>query len=103
MAAGDVAELLVRFGLPGALTDRLRSGNMFYNRGQHGEYFQLYCPTYGDGFIFEIVERRGPLSRPRRAERLVPDSGPEAEAHGRQRVRAVKIEADPVDFSAQAY
>ena len=23
-----------------------------------GEYFQLYSRTYGDGFFFEIVERR---------------------------------------------
>ncbi|HET6620594.1 MAG TPA: TIM barrel protein [Dongiaceae bacterium] len=53
-------DIEARFGLPGALTDRLRSGNMLYDRDQHGEYFQLYCPTYGDGFIFEIVERRGP-------------------------------------------
>jgi 4-hydroxyphenylpyruvate dioxygenase len=53
-------DIEARFGLPGALTDRLRAGNMLYDRDQHGEYFQLYCPTYGDGFIFEIVERRGP-------------------------------------------
>ena len=49
-----------RFGLDGAFVDRLRSGSMLYDRDQHGEYIQLYCPTYGDGFIFEIVERRGP-------------------------------------------
>jgi 4-hydroxyphenylpyruvate dioxygenase len=53
-------DIEARFGLAGALADRLRSGNMLYDRDQHGEYFQLYCPTYGDGFIFEIVERRGP-------------------------------------------
>lgn len=49
-----------RFGLDDALMDRLRAENVLYDRDQQGEYFQLYCPTYGDGFIFEIVERRGP-------------------------------------------
>jgi 4-hydroxyphenylpyruvate dioxygenase len=48
-----------RFGLDGQLTDRLKAENILYDRDQHGEYLQLYCPTYGDGFIFEIVERRG--------------------------------------------
>jgi 4-hydroxyphenylpyruvate dioxygenase len=52
-------DLEARFGLDGAFVDRLRSGNMLYDRDQQGEYIQLYCPTYGDGFIFEIVERRG--------------------------------------------
>jgi 4-hydroxyphenylpyruvate dioxygenase len=53
-------DIEARFGLDGALADRLRLENILYDRDQHGEYFQLYCPTYGDGFIFEIVERRGP-------------------------------------------
>jgi hypothetical protein len=54
-----VVDLEARFGLDGDLADRLRQGNILYDRDQHGEYFQLYCPTYGEGFIFEIVERRG--------------------------------------------
>ena len=53
-------DIEARFGLSGDLTDRLRVENILYDRDQHGEYFQLYCPTYGDGFIFEMVERRGP-------------------------------------------
>jgi 4-hydroxyphenylpyruvate dioxygenase len=53
-------DIEARFGLSGELSDRLRAENILYDRDQHGEYFQLYCPTYGDGFIFEIVERRGP-------------------------------------------
>ena len=53
-------DIEARFGLSGDLTDRLRAENILYDRDQHGEYFQLYCPTYGDGFIFEMVERRGP-------------------------------------------
>ena len=46
--------------MSGNLCDRLRAENILYDRDQYGEYFQLYCPTYGDGFIFEMVERRGP-------------------------------------------
>ena len=48
-----------RFGLEPDLADRLRGENILYDRDEHGEFFQLYAPTYGEGFIFEIVERRG--------------------------------------------
>ncbi|WOS66019.1 bifunctional sugar phosphate isomerase/epimerase/4-hydroxyphenylpyruvate dioxygenase family protein [Sinorhizobium fredii] len=48
-----------RFGLEPALTERLRAENILYDRDEHGEYFQLYSPTYGEGFFFEIVERHG--------------------------------------------
>jgi 4-hydroxyphenylpyruvate dioxygenase len=41
------------------MIDRLRTSNILYDRDSFGEYFQLYCPVYGDGFIFEVVERRG--------------------------------------------
>jgi 4-hydroxyphenylpyruvate dioxygenase len=47
-----------RFGLDPALTERLKADNILYDRDEHGEYFQLYSPTYGEGFFFEIVERR---------------------------------------------
>ncbi|PWK75800.1 sugar phosphate isomerase/epimerase and 4-hydroxyphenylpyruvate domain-containing protein [Aminobacter sp. AP02] len=47
-----------RFGLEPELADRLREHNMLYDRDEHGEYFQLYAPTWGEGFIFELVERR---------------------------------------------
>jgi 4-hydroxyphenylpyruvate dioxygenase len=53
-------DIEARFGLNSDLMERLRTENILYDRDQHGEYFQLYCPTYGDGFIFEVVERRGP-------------------------------------------
>lgn len=53
-------DIEARFGLDGQLADRLKADNILYDRDPSGEYFQLYCPTYGDGFIFEIVERRGP-------------------------------------------
>lgn len=39
--------------------DSLRRANILYDRDENGEYFQLYSPNYGDGFFFEIVERRG--------------------------------------------
>ena len=36
-----------------------RAANILYDRDEHGEYFQLYSPNFGEGFFFEIVERRG--------------------------------------------
>ena len=48
-----------RFGLDPALADRLREENILYDRDDDGEYFQFYSPTFGEGFFFEIVERRG--------------------------------------------
>lgn len=52
-------DIEARFDLAPDFADRLRAANMLYDRDAQGEYFQLYCPVYGDGFIFEIVERRG--------------------------------------------
>ncbi len=52
-------DLEARFGLEPALTERLKTHNILYDRDEHGDYFQLYSPTYGEGFFFEIVERRG--------------------------------------------
>ncbi|RCW19940.1 4-hydroxyphenylpyruvate dioxygenase [Ciceribacter lividus] len=48
-----------RFGLEPALVEKLKAANILYDRDEQGEYFQLYSPTYGEGFFFEIVERRG--------------------------------------------
>ena len=48
-----------RFGLDPDFADRLRDENVLYDRDGAGEYFQLYAPMWGEGFIFEIVERRG--------------------------------------------
>jgi 4-hydroxyphenylpyruvate dioxygenase len=47
-----------RFGLDPEFADRLRATNILYDRDEHGEYFQLYSPNFGEGFFFEIVERR---------------------------------------------
>jgi 4-hydroxyphenylpyruvate dioxygenase len=51
-------DLEARFGLDLALVDRLRGLNILYDRDERGEYLQLYSQTYGDGFFFEVVERR---------------------------------------------
>ncbi|TDK29309.1 sugar phosphate isomerase/epimerase and 4-hydroxyphenylpyruvate domain-containing protein [Rhizobium deserti] len=53
---GDVE---ARFGLDPALTERLKAENILYDRDEHGEYFQLYSGTFGEGFFFEIVQRQG--------------------------------------------
>ncbi|MBI1621921.1 bifunctional sugar phosphate isomerase/epimerase/4-hydroxyphenylpyruvate dioxygenase family protein [Aquamicrobium zhengzhouense] len=47
-----------RFGLEPELADLLRAENILYDRDDKGEFFQLYAPTWGDGLIFEIIERR---------------------------------------------
>ena len=52
-------DLEARFGLEPAFTDRLKAHNILYDRDDYGEYFQLYSPTYGEGFFFEIVQRSG--------------------------------------------
>ena len=56
-------DLEARFGLDPEFSDRLMAEGILYDRdGNGGEYFQLYSPTFGDGFFFEIVERRGGYS-----------------------------------------
>lgn len=52
-------DLEARLGLEPELTRRLRDANILYDRDGNGEYFQLYSQTYGEGFFFEIVQRRG--------------------------------------------
>ena len=52
-------DLDARFGLDGELLDRLRTCRILYDRDEHGEYFQIYGPVFGEGMFFEIVERRG--------------------------------------------
>lgn len=53
-------DLDARFGLEQDFLDRLRQSGILYDRNDDGgEYFQLYSPNYGEGFFFEIVERRG--------------------------------------------
>jgi 4-hydroxyphenylpyruvate dioxygenase len=51
-----------RFGLDPQFADRLREENILYDRDGDGEYFQFYSPIFGEGFFFEIAERRGGYS-----------------------------------------
>ncbi len=52
-------DIEARFGLDPDFSDRLKEANILYDRDDNGEYFQLYSPNYGEGFFFEIVERKG--------------------------------------------
>jgi 4-hydroxyphenylpyruvate dioxygenase len=52
-------DLEARFGLDPELTEKLKTNSVLYDRDEHGEYFQLYSTAFGEGFFFEIVERRG--------------------------------------------
>lgn len=52
-------DLEARFGLEPEMTARLRRHNVLYDRDAHGEFFQIYSQNFGEGFFFEIVERRG--------------------------------------------
>ena len=51
-------DLEARFGLDGGMLAQLREGNILYDEDESGQFFQLYSRPYGDGFFFEIVERR---------------------------------------------
>ena len=59
ISANYYDDIEARFGLEPALVERMKIANILYDRDDAGEYFQLYSPTYGEGFFFEIVERRG--------------------------------------------
>jgi 4-hydroxyphenylpyruvate dioxygenase len=48
-----------RFGLEPEEIERLRRHRILYDRDESGEYLQMYSRAYGDGFFFEIIERRG--------------------------------------------
>ncbi|WP_172125762.1 MULTISPECIES: sugar phosphate isomerase/epimerase and 4-hydroxyphenylpyruvate domain-containing protein [unclassified Devosia] len=52
-------DLRARLGIEQAVLDRLRASNILYDRDADGEFFQLYSRNIGEGFFFEIVQRRG--------------------------------------------
>jgi 4-hydroxyphenylpyruvate dioxygenase len=53
-------EIATEFELQPEMVARLRSANVLYDRDDRGgTYLQLYSRPYGDGFFFEIIERRG--------------------------------------------
>ena len=58
ISANYYDDLLARFDLDPEFARQLETHNILYDRDDKGEYFQLYCPSYGDGFFFEIIERR---------------------------------------------
>lgn len=59
ISANYYDDIEARFGLAPEVVERMKASNILYDRDDSGEYFQLYSPTYGEGFFFEIVERRG--------------------------------------------
>jgi 4-hydroxyphenylpyruvate dioxygenase len=59
ISRNDHEDLEARLGLDPALTNRLREGHILHDQSGEGGYLQLYGPTRGDGFFFEIVERSG--------------------------------------------
>ncbi len=52
-------DLAARFGLDEALIAQLSERNILYDLDEAGEFFQFYSAVLGEGFFFEIVERRG--------------------------------------------
>ena len=57
------SDIEARFGLDPELLGALQARNIFYDRDDlGGEFFQFYSQSFGEGFFFEIVERRGKYS-----------------------------------------
>jgi 4-hydroxyphenylpyruvate dioxygenase len=52
-------DLEARLDLDAPLLDRLRAGNILYDRDGSAEFFHVYTQTLPGGFFFEIVQRRG--------------------------------------------
>jgi 4-hydroxyphenylpyruvate dioxygenase len=52
-------DLEARFDLAPELVAKLRKANILYDRDEGGEFLQFYSRNLGEGFFFEIVERRG--------------------------------------------
>ena len=48
-----------RFGLDPAFVEQLKEFEVLYDRDEAGEFLQIYSQNFGEGFFFEIVERRG--------------------------------------------
>ena len=55
-------DIEARFGLASDFVARLKEHNILYDRDEGGELFQFYSHTFGEGFFFEILERRGTYS-----------------------------------------
>ena len=59
-------DLEARFGLDGALVDRMAALNILYDRDGEAEYFQFYSRAFAKRVFFEVVERRGYRAMARR-------------------------------------
>jgi len=55
-------DLAARHGLESGYVEMLSSHNILYDRDDRGEFFQFYSAAIGQGFFFEIAERRGGYS-----------------------------------------
>ena len=55
-------DLAARLGLDQGFVEALRTANILYDRDDGGEFFQLYSAAIGQGFFFEIAQRRGSYS-----------------------------------------
>jgi 4-hydroxyphenylpyruvate dioxygenase len=55
-------DLAARHGLDSDYVETLSAHNILYDRDDGGDFFQLYSATIGQGFFFEIVERRNGYS-----------------------------------------
>lgn len=52
-------EIKSRFGLDSEFVHSLKNANILYDEDANGgSFFQLYSQPYGDGFFFEIVDRK---------------------------------------------
>lgn len=52
------ADLMTRFEIDESLLNQLKAANILYDEDENGTFLQLYSRSHGDGFFFEIVERR---------------------------------------------
>jgi 4-hydroxyphenylpyruvate dioxygenase len=52
-------DLEARVDLGGDRLKMLKANNVLYDKGDKGEYFQLYTRSFKDLFFLEIVQRRG--------------------------------------------
>ncbi|MFD2261903.1 bifunctional sugar phosphate isomerase/epimerase/4-hydroxyphenylpyruvate dioxygenase family protein [Lacibacterium aquatile] len=58
VSANYYADLDARYQLGDALIARMQGLGILYDRDDAGEFFHLYSQTFGEGFFFEICERR---------------------------------------------
>jgi 4-hydroxyphenylpyruvate dioxygenase len=52
-------DLEARHGITPEFSDSLRAHSILYDKDEAGEYFQIFSQSFGSGFFFEIIERRG--------------------------------------------